>query len=47
MFMHMIEKLLNIVNPNYKNNGKNIINLMINHLILSKGYLNLSRKIKV
>jgi len=45
--IHAFEKeTLNIVNPNYKNNGKNFFKLNDKSLILSKGYLDLDRKIK-
>ena len=37
---------LNLVNPNYNNNGGNNFILNDKSIILSKGYLNLDRKIK-
>ncbi len=40
------KETLNIVNPDYKNSGKNFYNLNDKSIILSKGYLNLDRKIK-
>ena len=40
------KETLNMVNPNYKNNGKNIIRFNDKSFIHAKGYLELSRKIK-
>ena len=40
------KETLNIVNPNYKNVGKNLIKLNEKSFNLSKGYLDLNRKIK-
>ena len=37
---------LNLVNPNYKNVNKNYFSLNDKSIILSKGYLNLDRKIE-
>ena len=37
---------LNLVNPNYKNSGKNTFNLNKETIILSNGFLKLERKIK-
>ena len=37
---------LNLVNPNYNNNGKNSFILNDKSIILSEGYLNIDRKIK-
>ena len=45
--IHAFEKeTLNIVNPEYKNNGNNFYKLNDKSLILSTGYLNLDRKIQ-
>ena len=40
------KETLNIVNPNYKNDGKNIIKLNDKSFNQATGYLNLSRKVK-
>tara|TARA_B100000945_G_C20298870_1_gene556993 strand:- start:32 stop:1009 length:978 start_codon:yes stop_codon:yes gene_type:complete len=40
------KETLNVVNPEYKNNGNNFYKLNDKSLILSTGYLNLDRKIK-
>ncbi len=40
------KETLNMVNPSYKNNGKNIIRFNDKSFIHAKGYLELSRKIK-
>ena len=40
------KETLNIVNPNYKNDGKNIIKLNDKSFNHATGYLNLSRKVK-
>ena len=37
---------LNLVNPNYKNVSKNYFSFNDKSIILSKGYLNLDRKIE-